>query len=184
MLVDNAVVVIENTFRHLEEGKDVKSSAQLGGTEVQMAITSSTLTTVAVFLPMVLASGLSGKLARPLALTVVVALFSSLFVALTLVPMISTLILKNRKGISERRKKQRAICPFQRLVSSHFAMGLNAPKACPGHCRRIIYREPPDYRVCDRGGIYAVARRSYDFCDDVYAGWHIIRGNGSHYQTD
>ena len=96
MLVDNAVVVIENTFRHLEEGKDKKEAARLGGSEVQMAITSSTLTTVAVFLPMVLSSGLSGKLARPLALTVVVALFSSLFVALTLVPMLSTLILKRQ----------------------------------------------------------------------------------------
>ena len=96
MLVDNAVVVIENTFRHLEKGRDKKDAARLGGSEVQMAITSSTLTTVAVFLPMVLSSGLSGKLARPLALTVVVALFSSLFVALTLVPMISTLILKRQ----------------------------------------------------------------------------------------
>ena len=102
MLVDNAVVVIENTFRHLEEGRDSQTSAKLGGAEVQMAITSSTLTTAAVFFPMVLASGLAGKLARPLALTVVVALFSSLFVALTLVPMISTLILRKSINNTER----------------------------------------------------------------------------------
>ena len=113
MLVDNAVVVIENTFRHLEEGKEKKISAQLGGTEVQMAITSSTLTTVAVFLPMVLASGLSGKLARPLALTVVVALFSSLFVALTLVPMISTLILRRQKAEGRRQKAEGRFIRFR-----------------------------------------------------------------------
>ncbi|MBD3307075.1 MMPL family transporter, partial [candidate division KSB3 bacterium] len=115
MLVDNAVVVIENTFRHLEEGRDVKQSAQLGGTEVQMAITSSTLTTVAVFLPMVLASGLSGKLARPLALTVVVALFSSLFVALTLIPMISTLILdKTARVVTRVQAEQGRFYRFRR----------------------------------------------------------------------
>lgn len=95
MLVDNAVVVIENIFRHLKEGKlDRNEAARVGAEEVGMAITASTLTTIAVFLPMTLASGIAGRLSRPLAVTVTIALLSSLFVALTIVPMISSIIFK------------------------------------------------------------------------------------------
>ncbi|MBW1689336.1 MAG: efflux RND transporter permease subunit [Deltaproteobacteria bacterium] len=98
MLVDNAVVVIENTFRHLDELKeDRREAAKSGATEVGMAITASTLTTVAVFLPMVLTSGMAGKLSRPLAVTVCLALFASLFVSLTIVPMIASTILGGRR---------------------------------------------------------------------------------------
>jgi HAE1 family hydrophobic/amphiphilic exporter-1 len=98
MLVDNAVVVIENTFRHLDElGEDSKEAAKSGAREVGMAITASTLTTMAVFLPMVLTSGIAGKLSRPLALTVCLALFASLFVSLTIVPMIASNILRGKK---------------------------------------------------------------------------------------
>jgi HAE1 family hydrophobic/amphiphilic exporter-1 len=98
MLVDNAVVVIENTFRHLDElGEDRNEAAKVGATEVGMAITASTLTTMAVFLPMVLTSGMAGKLSRPLALTVCLALLASLFVSLTIVPMIASTLLKGRR---------------------------------------------------------------------------------------
>jgi HAE1 family hydrophobic/amphiphilic exporter-1 len=96
MLVDNAVVVIENTYRHLEEGRSREDAAKLGASEVGMAITASTLTTMAVFLPMTLASGIAGKLARPLALTVCLSLFASLFVAITLVPMMGSVMIKVR----------------------------------------------------------------------------------------
>jgi HAE1 family hydrophobic/amphiphilic exporter-1 len=96
MLVDNAVVVIENTYRHLEEGRSREDAAKLGASEVGMAITASTLTTMAVFLPMTLASGIAGKLARPLALTVCLSLFASLFVAITLVPMMGSVIIRVR----------------------------------------------------------------------------------------
>ncbi|MDY6844320.1 MAG: efflux RND transporter permease subunit, partial [Thermodesulfobacteriota bacterium] len=78
-------------------GKDNKESAKIGANEVGMAITASTLTTVAVFLPMVLSSGVAGRLARPLSLTVCLALFSSLFVAITIVPMIASIILRNKR---------------------------------------------------------------------------------------
>ncbi len=99
MLVDNAIIVIENTFRHLEAGKDPKQAAIVGASEVSSAITASTLTTVAVFVPIALAKGIPGKLAKPLGLTVTIALFASLFVAVTIVPMLSSLILtKGRTG--------------------------------------------------------------------------------------
>ncbi|RLC48669.1 MAG: hypothetical protein DRH70_00410 [Candidatus Coatesbacteria bacterium] len=96
MLVDNAIIVIENTFRHLQEGKSPKRAAIVGASEVASAITASTLTTVAVFVPIALAKGIPGKLAKPLGLTVTIALFASLFVAVTIVPMLSSLILTKR----------------------------------------------------------------------------------------
>ncbi|MCX8160948.1 MAG: efflux RND transporter permease subunit [Candidatus Saccharicenans sp.] len=96
MLVDNAIVVIENTFRHIEEGKHVEEAAVVGASEVGMAITASTLTTIIVFLPVVFAGGITGKLTQPLALTIVFSLVSSLFVALTLVPLFSALLFKAR----------------------------------------------------------------------------------------
>ena len=62
LIVDNAIVVLENIFRHLQEGKERKEAARLGASEVSMAITASTLTSVIVFLPMVFASGITGTL--------------------------------------------------------------------------------------------------------------------------
>ena len=97
MLVDNAVVVIENIFRHLEEGADRITAAKEGAREVAMAITASTLTTMTVFLPMIFATGIAGKLSRGLALTISFALLASLFVALTLVPMLASVIFKRQR---------------------------------------------------------------------------------------
>jgi HAE1 family hydrophobic/amphiphilic exporter-1 len=102
MLVDNAVVVIENIFRHMEEGEERNKAAAVGASEVGMAITASTLTTIAVFFPMVFARGITGELTRGLALAIAFSLLASLFVALTVVPMVASLIFKannrNRKG--------------------------------------------------------------------------------------
>lgn len=94
MIVDNAIVVLENTFRHLNLGEDRIISAKSGATEVSKAITTSTLTTVAVFLPLLFIKGITGKLFTQMAVTISFALFASLFVALTLVPMIASKIFK------------------------------------------------------------------------------------------
>ncbi len=102
LLVDNAVVVIENTFRYLEGGANRAEAAVAGATEVGLAITASTLTTVAVFLPMSLSQSIAGKLARPLSLTVCIALLSSLFIATSIIPAIAATIFKKGKGEYER----------------------------------------------------------------------------------
>ena len=107
MLVDNAIVVIENTFRHIEEGKDKSLAAKLGASEVGMAITASTLTTIAVFFPMIFAQGVTGKLTRGLALAIGFSLLASLFVALTIVPMIASLLFKERDGNVLATKNQK-----------------------------------------------------------------------------
>ena len=106
MLVDNSIVVIENIYRHLEMGKTKIQAAKTGATEVAMAITASTLTTIAVFFPMLFGEGITGILVRGLALTVAFSLFASLFVSLTIVPAIaSALFKKNReKKQSERNE--------------------------------------------------------------------------------
>ena len=102
MLVDDAIVVIENTFRHLhEEGKDRIMAAMRGAEEVAMAITASTLTTIVVFLPMVLSTGIAGRLSRPLAVTVTLALLSSLFVSLTIVPVLASLLFRKRQAAGD-----------------------------------------------------------------------------------
>ena len=98
MLVDNAIVVVENIFRHLEEGLGLKEAAVRGTGEVGGAITSSTLTTIIVFLPIVYLHGIAGELFKEQAWTVAFALLSSLFVALSVIPMLSSRILKASKG--------------------------------------------------------------------------------------
>jgi len=96
MLVDNAVVVIENIFRHIEEGRDRKAAAKVGAREVGTAIMASTFTTMVVFLPILFSRGLAGQLAMGLAVTVAAALLSSLFVALTIVPMLASVFFSSK----------------------------------------------------------------------------------------
>jgi hydrophobic/amphiphilic exporter-1 (mainly G- bacteria), HAE1 family len=89
MLVDNAVVVLENIVRHREEGRSRVEAATRGTSEVGTAITAATLTSVAVFFPMVFITGIAGQLFRDQALTVSFSLVFSLVVAMTLVPMLA-----------------------------------------------------------------------------------------------
>jgi hydrophobic/amphiphilic exporter-1 (mainly G- bacteria), HAE1 family len=94
LVVDNAVVVLENITRLREEGRDPLTAARLGTKEVAGAIVASTLTTTVIFLPVVFMETISGVLFQQLALVVVFALLCSLAVALTLVPMLASRLLK------------------------------------------------------------------------------------------
>ncbi len=91
MLVDNSIVVLENIVRKREQGEGILEAAQNGTSEVAAAVTAATLTTIAVFFPMVFISGIAGQLFRDQALTVTFALVFSLIVALTLIPMLAAL---------------------------------------------------------------------------------------------
>ena len=106
MLVDNSIVVLENIHRHREKGKSILEAARDGASEVGMAVTASTLTTVAVFFPLVFVKGISGQLFRDQALTVTFALLASLVVALTLIPMLASLQSKRREIILSPELKQ------------------------------------------------------------------------------
>lgn len=96
MLVDNGIVVLESIFRHRSLGKPAPEAAEVGTREVAMAITASTLTTVAVFVPVVFIEGIASQIFRDLALTVAFSLLASLAVALTLVPVLSSRLLAGR----------------------------------------------------------------------------------------
>ncbi|MCL6451690.1 MAG: efflux RND transporter permease subunit, partial [Acetobacteraceae bacterium] len=98
MLVDNSIVVLENIFRHRQEGEDAPTAARRGALEVANAITGSTLTTMAVFLPVAFLQGLASELFRELALTVSFSLLASLVVALTVVPVLASRLLAGRLG--------------------------------------------------------------------------------------
>jgi HAE1 family hydrophobic/amphiphilic exporter-1 len=99
MLVDNAIVVIENVYRHLEEGEGADQASIAGAGEVGMAITASTLTTIAVFFPMIFASGITGKMTQALGLSITFSLLASLFVALTVVPLSTSLLFRSKKSL-------------------------------------------------------------------------------------
>ncbi|WP_400997080.1 efflux RND transporter permease subunit [Agromyces sp. GXQ0307] len=103
-VVDDSIVVIENIKRHLVAGVDKASTIVHAVREVAGAITASTITTVAVFLPIALVEGVTGELFRPFSLTVAIALLASLLVSLTIVPVLAYWFLKPakpRKGQSE-----------------------------------------------------------------------------------
>ena len=89
MLVDNSIVVLENIARYREMGKSPLEAAKLGAGEVGTAVIASTLTTIAVFFPLVFVDGIAGQLFRDQALTVTFSLLASLAVAVTLIPMLS-----------------------------------------------------------------------------------------------
>lgn len=98
MLVDNAIVVLENIFRNHENGMSVKDAAINGTAQVGGAITASTLTTIIVFLPIVYLHGASGELFRDQAWTVAFSLLSSLVVAIFLIPMMYHRFYRNKKA--------------------------------------------------------------------------------------
>jgi multidrug efflux pump subunit AcrB len=93
-LIDNSVVVLENIYRHLEMGQPPRVAAETGGKEVALPVLASTLTTVVVFFPVTLLAGVSKFLFSTMALAVVISLFASYFVALTVVPLFCARFLK------------------------------------------------------------------------------------------
>ena len=94
MIVDASIVVLENTFRHMEGGKDRKTASVDGAEEVSGAIIASTLTQVAVFLPLLFLTGIASIMFGQLAVVVMIALGMSLFVAVTLVPVMTSKLLR------------------------------------------------------------------------------------------
>ena len=133
-VVDDSIVVLENISRHVSEGEKPLVAAYTGAREITTAVASSTLTTVAVFLPIALLTGIAGSFFRPFALTVVVALLASLVVAVTVVPLLASRLLpaKNVKG-DERRLpynwQQRVYVPVIRWATGHRLITLVAAAA-------------------------------------------------------
>lgn len=95
LIVDDAIVVIENIYRHMARGQHVKQAAESAVAEIFSAVLASSITVITVFVPLLLIPGLQGLIFKPFALMVMVAVAISLLVALTTVPMLSTLLLRD-----------------------------------------------------------------------------------------
>jgi multidrug efflux pump subunit AcrB len=93
-IIDNSVISLENIYRHLEMGADPITAAEVGGTEVSLAVLAATLTTVVVFFPVTFLYGVSKFLFSALALAVVISLFASYLVAMTVIPLFCSRFLK------------------------------------------------------------------------------------------
>jgi multidrug efflux pump subunit AcrB len=118
-LIDNSVVVLENIFRHLEEGEDAWAAAENGGKEVQLAVLAATFTTAIVFFPVVFLTGVSKYLFTALALGVVLALAASYLVAMSVVPLFCSRFIKSEHGDEAHGEReggplQRLLAPFNR----------------------------------------------------------------------
>ena len=122
MLVDSAIVVLENITRHKELGEDDKAASITGANEVSNAITASTFTTVVVFFPMVFVVGIAGQIFKQLAFTVIFSLVASLFVALTLIPLLVSRKDRNaeRKSSEASTQKDFALLSFYGSMLSNF----------------------------------------------------------------
>ncbi len=98
LVVDDAIVVLENIFRHIEEGKTRLEAAFLGSREIGFAVVAMTLTLVTVYAPLAFATGRTGRLFIEFALTLAGAVLVSGFMALTLTPMMCSILLRHEKG--------------------------------------------------------------------------------------
>jgi HAE1 family hydrophobic/amphiphilic exporter-1 len=131
MLVDNSIVVLENIYRHQTElGKDPRRAAVEGTQEVAMAITASTLTTIAVFGPILFVEGVAGEMFWDMTVTICVSLTASLLVAVTLVPMLSSRMLKARASMTPRTLGYRRA---MRFLKEFFVVAALAVSAVLAH---------------------------------------------------
>ena len=113
MVVDDAIVVLENIVRHVDDGKSPRLAAVEGASEVGMAVAASTLTIVAVFAPLLLVKGLAGIIFGQLAFIILITILASLFISLTLTPMASSRLLRPR----DERKLNPVFAWSERLLN-------------------------------------------------------------------
>lgn len=125
-VVDDSIVVIENIKRHLDAGEDRARTIAVAVREVAGAITASTITTVAVFLPISFVGGTTGELFRPFALTVSIALLASLVVALTIVPVLAYWFLRPSKRPAVRQAAQAALAEERAAAGGPLAASVAA----------------------------------------------------------
>jgi len=122
LLVDNAIVVTESIHREKKLGKDINQAAASGASKVAWAIASGTITTMLAFLPMLSIQSNTGDFIRSMPVTVVLVLFASLLVALTLTPLLASKLLvvieKDNKGNNDKQVKKRKIQTLQHYANS------------------------------------------------------------------
>lgn len=124
LVVDDAIVVMENIYTKIEKGMDPKEAGVKGAAEIFFAVIATTITLAAVFFPIVFLQGITGRLFREFSIVIAGAVIISSFVALTLTPMLSSRILKKRKG--GHNKLYRVTEPFFQWLGATYKNALNA----------------------------------------------------------
>ena len=124
LVVDDAIVVMENIYTKIEQGMDPKEAGVKGTAEIFFAVIATTITLAAVFFPIVFLQGITGRLFREFSIVIAGAVIISSFVALTLTPMLSSRILKKRKG--GHNKLYRVTEPFFQWLGATYKNALNA----------------------------------------------------------
>ena len=123
MVVDNAIVIVDNIYRHMERGRRPREAAIFGTSEMFLSVAASTATTVVVFLPMLFISGIVGIWFGELAITITVTLTASLFTAVTFSPMLcSKLMMVVPKGGTEDAPRLAAYAPQQENVHNRWSI--------------------------------------------------------------
>jgi len=116
MVVDNAIVILENVTRHIDAGERPSVASVIGSSEVALAVSASTLTTVVVFLPLMFVGGISGIIFKQLAAIVTITLLASLITSLTLTPMLCSRLLARREAGAGETFFQRIENGYSRLL--------------------------------------------------------------------
>lgn len=118
ILIDDAIIVIENIYRHIEEGMEPREAAAFATSEIGMAVMATTLAIVAIFLPVAFMKGIIGRFFWQFAMTVVFSVMVSLIVSFTLTPMLASILLKRK------RSETAAIVPSRFSFLSRIGNGL------------------------------------------------------------
>jgi hydrophobic/amphiphilic exporter-1 (mainly G- bacteria), HAE1 family len=118
-VVDDAIVMLENIYRHIEEGMSPREAALKGSGEIGFTIVSISLSLIAVFIPLLLMGGIIGRLFREFAVTVTLTIVVSAFVSLTLSPMMCALFLKDEKHARHGRLYMRIERGFDKLLAGY-----------------------------------------------------------------
>jgi hydrophobic/amphiphilic exporter-1 (mainly G- bacteria), HAE1 family len=118
-VVDDAIVMLENIYRHIEEGLTPMEAAIKGSKEIGFTIMSISLSLVAVFIPLLLMGGIIGRLFREFAITVTMTILVSAFVALTLSPMMCSLFLRDERHVKHGRAYQFVERGFEKLLQQY-----------------------------------------------------------------
>ncbi len=151
-LIDNSVVVLENIYRHLELGEPAEEAAEKGGREVALAVLAATLTTVIVFFPVTFLYGVSRFLFQALALAVVLSLFASYVVAMTVVPLFCSRFIKTAHGAHGSEHPKGIGARFNAWFNHHFERLLNG---YDNLIRKVLKR--PGWVVAGLGVMFVVS---------------------------
>jgi multidrug efflux pump len=186
MLVDNSIVIVDNVYRHRGEGRDADTAAALGTDQVAGAVTSSTLTTVVAFAPLIFWPGIMGEFMKYLPITVIITLLASLLVAMVFNPVLCARFLRPPRLDRRQAAYRRQAARFRHAdLQPRAGVGTEAPLALDdGHERAARGDDRPVRRLQRRRGAVPRRRAPVRHGQDRRAQRHADRGDGQPGEDD